>query len=418
MEKARILIVEDEAIIAMEVKSQLYSLGYEVTSIVNNGKEAIMKIEIDKPDLILMDIRIKGEMDGIETAEVIRNQFGIPVIFSTAYLDQQRIERLKITMPFGYVLKPIQERDLKVTIEMALYVAKIDKERKKNEELQRVQLIIIEYAIYHTIPELLQKILDEVEILTGSQIGFFHFIEEDQLTLSLQMWSSNTLKNMCDLKLAGAHYPISEAGVWVDCVKERKPVIHNDYSSLSHKKGIPEGHTQIIRELVVPVYRDEKIKAILGVGNKKKNYDEADVKSVQFFADLAWETVVRKQVENALSDSEAKYRLLFEDSIDGRALADPDTGIILDCNQAFANLIGRTKQELIGQHQRTVHPPAENEGEFSSTFKQHIREKSGEDLRAQIITKSGEVKDVNIRARVLEMTNKKIVHAIFRIIEN
>jgi CheY-like chemotaxis protein len=138
MEKAKILIVEDEAIIAMEIESQLQSLGYEVTSIVDTGIKAIKKAEEDKPDLMLMDIRIKGEMDGIEAAEVIRNRFGIPVIFSTAYLDKKRIERAKITMPFGYVLKPIQERDLKVTIEMALYVLKVDLERRKVESLNRM----------------------------------------------------------------------------------------------------------------------------------------------------------------------------------------------------------------------------------------------------------------------------------------
>ena len=88
MEKTKILIVEDEVIIAMEVESQLQGLGYEVTSIVNTGENAIKKAAEDKPDLILMDIRIKGELDGIDTAEVIRNKFGIPVIFSTAYLDQ------------------------------------------------------------------------------------------------------------------------------------------------------------------------------------------------------------------------------------------------------------------------------------------------------------------------------------------
>ncbi|MBT3749633.1 MAG: PAS domain S-box protein, partial [Bacteroidetes bacterium] len=134
MDNARILIVEDEAIIAMEIESHLQSLGYKVTSIVDTGEKAIKKAEEGKPDLILMDIRIKGEMDGIDTAEVIRNRFGIPVIFSTAYLDEERIERAKITMPFGYVLKPIQERDLKVTIEMALYISKVDEERGRAEK--------------------------------------------------------------------------------------------------------------------------------------------------------------------------------------------------------------------------------------------------------------------------------------------
>jgi PAS domain S-box-containing protein len=153
MEKAKILIVEDEAIIAMELESQLQSLGYEVTSIVDTGDDAIKKAEIDKPDLILMDIRIKGEMDGIEAAEIIRNKFGIPVIFSTAYLDHERIERAKITMPFGYVLKPIQERDLRVTLEMALYVAKIDAERKRVEdELARQKAEL--QTIFDSVPAL------------------------------------------------------------------------------------------------------------------------------------------------------------------------------------------------------------------------------------------------------------------------
>ncbi len=137
MKKARILIVEDEAIIAMEVESQLQSLGYEVISIIDTGEKAIEKAEIDKPDLILMDIRIKGEMDGIDAAEEIRNRFGIPVIFSTSYLDEERIKRAKIAIPFGYVLKPIQERDLKVSIEIARYVSKVDAERKKAEEALR-----------------------------------------------------------------------------------------------------------------------------------------------------------------------------------------------------------------------------------------------------------------------------------------
>jgi len=131
MEKARILIVEDEAIIAMELENQLQSLGYEVTSVVNTGERAIQKAELDNPDLMLMDIRIKGEMDGIDTAEILRSRFGIPVIFSTAYADDERLNRAKLTQPFGYLLKPIQEMELKVTLEMALYAAKMDNERKQ-----------------------------------------------------------------------------------------------------------------------------------------------------------------------------------------------------------------------------------------------------------------------------------------------
>jgi len=193
MEKVRILIVEDEAIIAMEIENQLQSLGYEVTSIVDTGEKAISKAEADKPDLILMDIRIKGEMDGIDAAEEIRNRFGIPVIFSTAYLDQERIERAKITMPFGYVLKPIQERDLKVTLEMALYVSKVDKERRKNEEWFSTTLKSIGDAVISTDTKGKVTLMNPVaESLTGwnqkDAFGkplkeIFHIINEETRNL-------------------------------------------------------------------------------------------------------------------------------------------------------------------------------------------------------------------------------------------
>jgi len=134
MKKAKILIVEDEIIIALEIKATLKRLGYEVTSIVDTGENAIKNTSVDKPDLILMDIRIKGKIDGIEAAEIIRSQFGIPVIFSTAHLNEDKIDRAKITIPFGYLPKPIHEKDLKVTVEMALYAATIDKKRKQAEK--------------------------------------------------------------------------------------------------------------------------------------------------------------------------------------------------------------------------------------------------------------------------------------------
>jgi len=137
MEKTKVLIVEDEAIVAMEVQNSLQVLGYEVTAVVNTGEKALAAIEAVRPDIVLMDIRIKGDLDGIEVAIQIRQDFGIPVIFSTAYLDTERIERAKLAMPFGYLVKPLQEKDLKVTLEMALYVAKVDKERTQAERALR-----------------------------------------------------------------------------------------------------------------------------------------------------------------------------------------------------------------------------------------------------------------------------------------
>ncbi|HEY9597843.1 MAG TPA: response regulator, partial [Cyanophyceae cyanobacterium] len=119
-QKIQILIVEDERIIAINLKESLESLGYEVVAIASSGKKAIEKARLLCPDLVLMDIRLKGAMDGIEAAEQIWNNLQIPVIYVTGHSDRTTLERAKITAPFGYVIKPIKERELSVAIEIAL----------------------------------------------------------------------------------------------------------------------------------------------------------------------------------------------------------------------------------------------------------------------------------------------------------
>ncbi|MBV5331937.1 GAF domain-containing protein, partial [bacterium] len=106
------------------------------------------------------------------------------------------------------------------------------------------------------------------------------FVEPDQKTLSLQAWSTRTLEEFCKAEGKGLHYNVDKAGVWADCIKQGKPVIHNDYASLTERKGLPPGHTEVTRELVVPVFRGRKIVSILGVGNKSTDYTEKDVESV------------------------------------------------------------------------------------------------------------------------------------------
>ena len=132
--KARLIIVEEEVIIASDLENRLTGLGYEICGRAERGDQALELVEKHRPDLVLMDIVIKGEMNGIEAAEIIREKWGAPVIFLTAYHDSERLEQAKPSRPFGYVLKPFQDRDLKVTIEMALYASRVDAERRRAEE--------------------------------------------------------------------------------------------------------------------------------------------------------------------------------------------------------------------------------------------------------------------------------------------
>ena len=131
MAKEKILVVEDESIIAMDIAMSLESLGYEVTATVPSGEQAIEKVAEDKPDLIFMDIVLKGEMDGIETAGRIRSQFKIPVVYLTAYADEKTLKRAKITGPFGYIIKPFEDTDLRVAVEIGLYKAGLEAEREQ-----------------------------------------------------------------------------------------------------------------------------------------------------------------------------------------------------------------------------------------------------------------------------------------------
>jgi diguanylate cyclase (GGDEF)-like protein/PAS domain S-box-containing protein len=173
-------------------------------------------------------------------------------------------------------------------------------ERKLNEQLGQLRQDLADMVYSDTQERLLQYALDVGERLTESQIGFFHFVEKDQEAVSLQTWSSHTLREMCFAKGDGLHYPVSEAGVWVDCIRQRQPVIHNDYATLPHKKGLPEGHALVIRELVVPVFRDKRIVAVVGVGNKSTDYDEQDVSLLTRLADIAYDFVERKQAEQQI----------------------------------------------------------------------------------------------------------------------
>ena len=133
MAGARILVVEDERIVGKDIERRLKDLGYRVAGVVSTGERTIEKLKESVPDLILMDIRLKGTMDGIETAEVIKDEFDIPVVYLTAYADEATLDRAKVTEPFGYILKPFNERDLHSTIEMALYKHKMEKRLTEKE---------------------------------------------------------------------------------------------------------------------------------------------------------------------------------------------------------------------------------------------------------------------------------------------
>ncbi len=184
-------------------------------------------------------------------------------------------------------------------------------ERKRSDTIINARERISEFAARHNHAELLQNALDELCDLTDSPIGFFHFVEPDQSSLSLQAWSTRTLAEFCKAEGSRRHYDINLAGVWVDCIRQGEPVIHNDYASLPHRRGLPEGHAAVIREMVFPITREGKIVAIIGVGNKADEYTQADVSYASRLADMIWDITERKRMEAELE------RLATTDALTG-----------------------------------------------------------------------------------------------------
>jgi PAS domain S-box-containing protein len=213
-------------------------------------------------------------------------------------------------------------------------------QRRSVEELARTHLHLYEFAGAHSLQELLTETLDAAERLTESKIGFYHFLQADQRTLSLQAWSTRTAKEFCTAAGAGAHYDVERAGVWTDCVRERAPVIHNDYASLPHRKGLPDGHAPVIRELVVPILRDGLIVAILGVGNKDTDYTQDDVRMVADLANAAWEVAQRKRAEEVMT-------LIVDNAPDPIFIQ--QNGRFVYVNRALTKLYGaETADDLLG----------------------------------------------------------------------
>ena len=471
MNNANILIVEDEVLLAQSIERFLRRFGYTSISSVTRGEDALACVATSPPDLILMDIKLRNKIDGIETAERILKEQFIPIIYLTAYSDAATIQRAKRTEPFAYLSKPVNEQELRINIEMALYKAQVDRklreseeryalalrgadlgtwdwniltdaivvnerwatmlgyapdeiepnihtwksllhpddrqrvlqalqdhleartscyeaehrlrhktgkwvwilskgqvisrdasgravrmcgthlditERKQAEAIRSARLRLMEHAATASLEELLRATIDESEALTESSVGFYHFLEPDQQTLSLQAWSTNTIKNLCQAVGQGLHYSVRDAGVWVDCIYEKKPVIHNDYASLPHRKGMPAGHVPVIRELVVPVIRKGQVVAVLGVGNKSAPYDDDDAKVVSSMADLAWDIAEKKRLEIALAHSERVLRTLINASCDIAILFDTQHRIVA-LNSVAAAHYNTTGEEMIGR---------------------------------------------------------------------
>lgn len=264
-------------------------------------------------------------------------------------------------------------------------------ERKRAElELQqqsqlRAALLELPLAV-ETMDEkaFMQRGQELAEDLTGSVISFIHFVHEDQQSIELVTWSRRTLEKYCHASYA-SHYPVQMAGIWADALRERRPVVFNDYAAYPKKHGLPEGHSPLQRLISVPVIENDKVVMMTGVGNKTTPYSEQDVKVVQLIGESIWRLVQRRRSDALLR----KLSLAVEQSPAVIVITDL-AGAIEYVNPRFTTLTGYTLQEVRGQNPRLLKSGLTPPAVFAEMWQTITR---GEVWRGELINrkKSGEL---------------------------
>ena len=229
-------------------------------------------------------------------------------------------------------------------------------ERKHEERYTQARLKLSNAAHEEVNMETLMKVmLDEAEALTDSSIGFFHFVDEDQNTISLQAWSSNTLEKMCTAEGHGSHYPVAEAGIWADCIRKGAACIYNNYESVPNHHNMPSGHAPVTRLISLPIIRNNIVVAALGIGNKSSDYDQNDLDMLKRLAEEAFDIILRKRAEQYLRASEEKYRVLIK-SLDNVIASVDREGKFLYMNDMAVDQLGISTENLTGKSMYDLFP--------------------------------------------------------------
>ena len=374
------MIVEDEAIVAEDIHNSLQGLGYTISAVVSSGEEAIRKIEESKPDLALMDIVLKGDMDGIEAASQIHSRFNIPVVYLTAFADKKTFERAKFTEPFGYIVKPFTDRELHTAVEMAIYKHKMESKLKESESW----LLTI-----------LRSIGDAV-IVTDAE-GNIQFMND--IAHSLTGWRHE------------------------EAIGKPLGSIFNIVNEKTHKK-VEDLVTKVLREgrivglanHTVLISKDGREIPVDDSGAPVKDENGNIVGVVLVFHDI----IERKQAEEKLKKSEKRYRSLYEYALSGLYRSRISDGKILSANKIVADILGyESVEELIKEFKFSEAFSPEKGLDIIRTLEQ---EGSASGFEIRVTRKDGEKIDLIITARIypedgyiegamIDITDKKRLEA-------
>lgn len=340
MTDIKILIVEDEQIVGKFIEKQLTGSGYSVVNLVTSGEEAIKNISELRPDIVLMDIKIMGSMDGIETADHIRKKFQIPVIFLTSLADDESFQRAKLAEPFGYLIKPIDLKEFNRTVEIALYKNKI-----YNELIDaRHRFQIAAEAARTRVWEL--WIEEDKLILDSDMPSLFGYTEDD-----IEHIDINRMKFVYD---EDRDFVLKTIAGCLEGKSKSFEIEHRIYEKEGSVGWL------LLRGVHVPP-DNNKPRRIIG---------------------SATDITEQKNYEVALRKSEEKFRNIFESSGIGMAILGPD-GQFTKVNNSFCEMMGYNEDEIIGINFRDITHP----GDLDKSVKLTMELLKNESVESNLIEK-------------------------------
>jgi PAS domain S-box-containing protein len=396
----KILIVEDEPIVSLDMNRALTKKGYAVVATIPRGEEAMKSVNELEPDIILMDIILQGEMDGIDTVEQIKSHHDIPIIYVTAHSDEATLSRAKATEPHGYVIKPINQKELITAIELAFYKHEMDMVLKASEEKHRLLLknAGIGIGYYDTKGKI---------ILFNNIAAAYHQGEPKDFkgkTLAEVYGKEASKKYMKRIDTAVKTRETHEYEDFVSLETGDK-WFASTYTAIPDAKGKTMG-VQIISHDITSrkTYEDELQK-------KREELETANEELQAAIEELESQNEDLMEANEVLSENESMLRNLFEASIDGVFLESLN-GNILECNSRACEMYGYTKEEMINLSVKEL-IPEEDRDKIPHIIDEEL-EKGGIHINARALRKDGTVFDAEVSTRLIRSRSRQMVVAFIR----
>lgn len=345
MTNSKILLVTDQD--TSDIKQALKLLNYHVPFVASNGKEALSKVIELMPDLILIDIMLKGDVDAFELASRIKN-LNIPILFLTHRADKSAIKRAMLMKPLVSLVKSFDLDELKISIEQTLFLKEKYQEISWQISLTTVMNRLLKETLScQSVQEVAQKCLDIANEFTRSAFGFIGKVDSEgrfnTMAISHSGW------NNCIMPKAQAENAVLNMELqsyWSRAIKTGKTVIVNDPPSDPDYRGEPPGHPKITSFIGVPLKEGSEIWGMIALANKESGYTPSDQKAMETLSVTFLEVINRRKSKINLEKSEERFRVVAESAVDGIVTTNMD-GKIQFLNKSMERIFGYSRKELI-----------------------------------------------------------------------